>query len=77
MAGESLHSNAVIHQVNSERRRSYRRGFVATECFWTLSFPFPDPRRVRDEVWAASEEADSNTVPVQRNTAEICLKEIL
>ncbi len=23
---------------------------MATECFWTLSFPFPDPRGVRDEI---------------------------
>ena len=34
-----------IHQVDSERRRGDRRGSVAVECFWTVSFPFPYPRR--------------------------------
>jgi hypothetical protein len=24
--------------------QSHCRGSVAAECFWTLSFPFPDPR---------------------------------
>ena len=45
VAGESLHSNAGIHQVNFERRRGYRRSAVATECFRTVSFPFPNSRR--------------------------------
>jgi outer membrane protein OmpA-like peptidoglycan-associated protein len=44
VAGESLRSNAGIHQVNFEWRSGDCRGSVATECFWTLSFPFPDPR---------------------------------
>src|SRR5450631_4949610 len=44
VVGESLHSHAGNHQVNLERRRGHRRGSVAAECLWTLSFHFPDPR---------------------------------
>ena len=44
VAGESLHSDAVIHQVHSERRRGNRRGFVAAQRFWTISLPFAYPR---------------------------------
>ena len=51
VAGESLHSNAGIYQVNFERRRGYRRSSVATEYFRPVSFPFPDSRwHVRDDV---------------------------
>src|SRR6266446_4142744 len=57
VAGKSLHSNAGIHQVNSEWRGGYRCCPVAAECFWTLSFPFPDPRRnVKDDVREISQE---------------------
>jgi hypothetical protein len=45
VAGKSLHPDAGIHQVNLERRRGYRRGSLAAERFWTLSFAFADPRR--------------------------------
>ena|SRR5438552_9633949 len=45
VAGESVHSNAGIHQVNSEWRGGNCCRPVAAECFWTFSFPFPDPRR--------------------------------
>jgi hypothetical protein len=40
VAGESVHSDAGIHQVNSERRCGNRRGSVAAEYFWTVSFAF-------------------------------------
>jgi outer membrane protein OmpA-like peptidoglycan-associated protein len=50
VAGESLRSNAGIHQVNFEWSRGYCCGSVAAECFWTLSFPFADPR------WNVKEE---------------------
>ena len=49
VAGESLHSHAVIHQVDSEWRRGDRRGFVAAECFWAVSFPFHVSTLGRDE----------------------------
>ena len=44
VAGESFHSDAVIDQVNSKRRRGNRRGSVAAERFWTVSLPFAYPR---------------------------------
>src|SRR5246127_3874380 len=45
MAGESLHSHAGINQVNSQRRRSHRRGPVAAPCVRALSLASADPRR--------------------------------
>jgi hypothetical protein len=45
VVGESLHSNAGLHQVNFERGRSDRRGSVAAECLWTVSLSFPDTCR--------------------------------
>src|ERR1700730_10252620 len=44
VAGESLHSHAGNHQVNSERGRGHRRRSMDSECLWTLSFPFPNSR---------------------------------
>jgi hypothetical protein len=50
VAGESVYSDAVIHQINFERRGSYGRGFMAAECFWTVSFRFSRARWiVKDE----------------------------
>src|SRR5271167_4130010 len=43
VAGQSVHSNAVIYQVNPEWCRRHRRGAVAAECIWTISLPFCDP----------------------------------
>ena len=43
LTGESFHSHAGNHQVNSERRRGHFGGSVAAECLWTLPFDFPDP----------------------------------
>jgi hypothetical protein len=40
VAGKSLHSDAVIHQVDSERRRGDRRGSVASEPFRTIPLYF-------------------------------------
>jgi hypothetical protein len=45
VAGESLHPNAGIHQVNLEWRRGYCSGSVATECFRVVSLAFRYPRR--------------------------------
>ena len=44
VAGESLHPNARVHQVNPERRRRDRRGPVAPECFRPVSLAVEDPR---------------------------------
>jgi hypothetical protein len=44
VACEPLYSHAVEHQIHPERRRRHRCRFVATECLWTVSFPFPNPR---------------------------------
>jgi len=73
VAGESLHSNAGIHQVNFEWRGGHRCCPVATERFWTLSFPFPDPRRnVKDDAKRNQSRRLSAPAPDQRNTADVC-----
>jgi hypothetical protein len=47
VAGQPFHSDAVIHQVNLEWRGGHRRGVVAAECIWTISFAFRHPYRKR------------------------------
>src|SRR5579863_4523626 len=47
VAGQPFHSDAVIHQVNLEWRGGHRRGAVAAECIWTISFTFRHPNRKR------------------------------
>jgi hypothetical protein len=79
VAGESLHSNAEKHQVNLERRRGRVRGSVAAECFWTVSFPLPDTCRdvaaLKRKPVTKAEPTATKSIP--RNTADICLEEIL
>jgi hypothetical protein len=45
VAGQSLHPNAVIYQVNLEWSGGHCRGAVAAECIWTVSLPVRYPRR--------------------------------
>src|SRR5580658_478503 len=40
VAGESLYSHAVVHQINSERCGGDRRRSLAAQCFWAVPFPF-------------------------------------
>src|SRR6266704_5683745 len=78
VAGESLYSNAVIHQINSERRGSHCRGFMAAECVWTLSFSFPRARwLVKDGVETSPNAERTNHDSTTGNTADVCHKEIL
>jgi outer membrane protein OmpA-like peptidoglycan-associated protein len=64
VAGESLRSNAGIHQVNFEWRGGDCRGSVATECFWTFSFPFANPRwNVKDGVKKSVKKNTRSTQP--------------
>src|ERR1700730_15679908 len=63
VAGESLHSHAVIHQVNLERRRGHRGGFVAHECFRTLSFTIPDPH------WIVANDCEG--MPLEKTEAAV------
>jgi hypothetical protein len=80
VAGQSLHSNAGVHQVNSEWRGGHRRGSVAAECFWSLSFTFTDPRWIVKHDIAEGHPARlerTNTRSRQRSTADICHKEML
>src|SRR2546423_6287475 len=73
VASISLHSHAEIHQVNCERRRGDCCSPVATKCFWTLSFSFPNTR------WNVNDDEISRVVnalnprSMQRNLADICL----
>lgn len=77
VASKSLHSHAEIHQVNFERRRGDCCSPVATECFWTFSFSFPNTRwNVKDDEISRDVNA-LNPRSIQRNLADICLKEIL
>ena len=39
VAGEPLYPNAVIDQIDPERRRGDCRGSVAAERIWTVPFP--------------------------------------
>ena len=45
VAGEQLHTNGGIDQINFERRRGDRHGFVAAEHFWAVSLAVADARR--------------------------------
>ena len=64
VAGESVHSNAGIHQVNFEWRGGHRCCPVATERFWTLSFPFANPRwNVKDDVTEISQHTRQTSAP--------------
>lgn len=40
VVGQSLHPNAVNHQVNFEWHRGHCGRFVAAECLWAVSLPF-------------------------------------
>ena len=50
VAGESFHPHGRQHQVDLERSRGHRRGVVAPECIWTVSFPLANPRWVKNEL---------------------------
>jgi hypothetical protein len=47
VAGQSLHSNAGIHQVNLEWGSRHRSSAVAAQCIRAVSLPFGDPHRKR------------------------------
>jgi hypothetical protein len=61
LAGESLHPDGSVHQVDLEWRRGHRGGFVAPKCFWTLSFVIPDPR------WIAANDREG--MPLEKTDA--------
>ena len=42
-AGESLHTDGRIYQVDLEWRCGHRRSSVAAECFWTSQLALRDP----------------------------------
>jgi len=65
VAGESLHSHAVLYQVNLERRRGHRRSSVAAKRVWAVPFPLPHPRG----------HITTSASPANNYPADICLKE--
>jgi hypothetical protein len=76
VARESLHSNAGVYQADFEWCRGDCLGSLDAKCFWALSLPFPDPRWQVKSTQVMKPER-TNTSSIQRNTADICLKEIL
>jgi hypothetical protein len=42
-AGESLHTDGRIYQIDPERGRGHRRSSVAAECVWTFHLALRDP----------------------------------
>jgi hypothetical protein len=54
VAGESVHSHAVVDQIDFERRRGNRCGSLVTQRFWTISFAFPHPGWNVGKRWSAT-----------------------
>jgi hypothetical protein len=45
VAGEQFHTDGGVDQINFERCRGDRDGFVVVEHFWTVSLSVADARR--------------------------------
>src|SRR5580692_11472914 len=55
VAGESVHSDAGFHQINSERCRGYRGRVVAAERFWAISLAFARSHWILEQASHSSE----------------------